>query len=148
MIRITTKGRYGTRLMLELALNYGKGLTLLKDIARRQSISEGYLEQIIPSLKAAGLVKSYRGAYGGYKLARKPSGISMREIITALEGPLSLVDCVSQPRACDKTGACAVRELWCDMSEKITAALDSENLESLAKKHRSKQKSQPSMYHI
>ncbi len=73
MIRISTKGRYGTRAMLELALNHGRGLVLLKDIAKRQEISIGYLEQIIPSLKAAGLVNSNRGAHGRL-LACKKSG--------------------------------------------------------------------------
>ncbi len=148
MIGISTKGRYGTRFMLELALNYGRGLALLGDIARRQSISEGYLEQIIPRLKAAGLVKSYRGAYGGYTLAREPSKITVKEIVTALEGSLDLVDCVSRPQECDRADFCAVRGLWRGISEKITDMLDSESLEDLAEKHKNKQKSQPLMYHI
>ncbi|MFO7928142.1 MAG: Rrf2 family transcriptional regulator [Candidatus Humimicrobiaceae bacterium] len=148
MIGISTKGRYGTRFMLELALNYGKGLMLLGDIARRQSISEGYLEQIIPRLKTVGLVKSCRGAYGGYALSREPSKITVNEIVTALEGPLDLVDCVSRPQECDRADSCAVRELWSRISEKIIDMLDSESLEDLAEKHKNKQKSQPLMYHI
>lgn len=145
---ISTKGRYGTRFMLELALGYGKGLVLLKDIARRQSISEGYLEQIVPSLKAAGLVKSYRGAYGGYTLARDPSKITITEILTALEGSLDLVDCVNRPQKCDRADTCAVRGLWSKVSKKIVDMLDSENLGDLAEKHRHKQKNQPLMFHI
>ena len=92
MIRISTKGRYGTRLMLELALNYGNGTMLLKEVAQSQDISVGYLEQIIPNLKAAGLINSSRGAHGGYELARPPEEINLKEIVEALEGPLSLIE--------------------------------------------------------
>ncbi len=133
--------------MLELALDYGKGLTMLKDIARRQDISERYLEQIIPSLKAAALIRSFRGSSGGYSLAREPSKINMLEVITALEGPISLVDCVGQPRSCERTSICASRDLWCRLSKKIISELKKESLQDLVQKHKSKQE-KPLMYNI
>ena len=148
MIRISTKGRYGTRAMLDLALNYGNGLTLLKDIAERQEISIGYLEQIIPSLKTAGLVNSSRGAHGGYALAKVPVDITIKEIISALEGPLALVECIKDPDKCEKTDFCVTRDLWDELSEKIDDFLISVTLQDLVEKHRNKQKSRPLMYSI
>ncbi len=148
MIRISTKGRYGTRAMLELALNHGRGLILLKDIAERQEISIGYLEQIIPSLKAAGLVNSSRGAHGGYTLAKSPADITLKEIISALEGPVSLVECIKDPETCNRTDFCITRDVWTELSEKMDEFLVSVTLKQLVEKHRSKQKSQPLMYSI
>ncbi len=148
MIRISTKGRYGTRAMLELALSHGRGLVLLKEIAERQEISIGYLEQIIPSLKAAGLVNSSRGAHGGYTLAKNPADITLKEIISALEGPLSLVECIKDPETCTRTDFCITRDIWTELSEKMNDYLVSVTLQHLVEKHRSKQKSQPLMYSI
>ncbi|HRS21305.1 MAG TPA: Rrf2 family transcriptional regulator, partial [Clostridia bacterium] len=83
---LSTKGRYGLKIMYELALNYGEGPMSLKEVAQRQQLSETYLEQLIAHLKKAGLVKSIRGAQGGYELIRKPEEISVGEIIRTLEG--------------------------------------------------------------
>ncbi len=134
--------------MLELALNHGRGLVLLRDIAERQEISIGYLEQIIPSLKAAGLVNSSRGAHGGYTLAKSPADITLKEIISALEGPLSLVECIKDPETCKRTDFCITRDVWTELSEKMDDFLVSITLKQLVEKHRSKQKSQPLMYSI
>lgn len=133
--------------MLELALTMGEGLLILKDIARRQDISERYLEQIIPSLKAAGLIRSFRGSCGGYMLAREPSKINMLEVITALEGPITLVDCVGQSPSCERISICASRDLWCRLSKKIIAELKQESLQDLVQKHKTKHK-KPLMYNI
>ena len=143
MLRISTKGRYGTRLMLELALAYGDGYILLKDIAKKQNISVGYLEQIIPGLKSAGLINSSRGAHGGYVLARPPEKINLYEIVTALEGPVSLVECVNSPEVCDRVDFCVTRDLWDEVSEKIDTTLTSKTLLDLVHKHRNKEKSRP-----
>lgn len=148
MIKISTKGKYGTRLMLDLALNYGNGPILLKDIAKRQEISEGYLEQIMPSLKNAGLLNSARGAHGGYTLAEEPSRISLIDIVTALEGAMSLAECVKSPEICNRAGFCATRDLWEEMSSKMKDPLKSKTLEDLVKKHKGKNKSQPLNYSI
>ena len=134
--------------MLELALSYGRGLVLLRDIAERQSISIGYLEQIIPSLKAAGLVNSSRGARGGYTLAKSPADITLKEIISALEGPLSLVECIKDPDTCERTDFCITRDVWNELSDKMDDFLLSVTLQHMVEKHRRKQKSQPLMYSI
>ncbi|MBU0478025.1 Rrf2 family transcriptional regulator [bacterium] len=147
MMRISTKGRYGARLMLELALHYEKGTVLLKDIAKRQEISEGYLEHIVPILKSAGLISSSRGAHGGYTLARNPSDITFKDIVGALEGNLAVAECVSSPKVCHRVDSCVTREIWEQMSEKITEVLASTILEDIVKRHREKQQ-QPLMYSI
>jgi len=148
MLRLSTKGRYGTRIMLELALNYGKGHMLLKDIAKKQDISVGYLEQIMPSLKAAGFIITSRGAHGGYTLARPPEEITLSEIVTSLEGSISLVECINSPEVCDRTDFCVTRDLWDEVSENIDSTLRSKNLQDLANKHKNKEKSRPLMYSI
>lgn len=148
MIKISAKGRYGTRAMLELALNYGKGPIFLKDIADRQEISVGYLEQIIPALKAAGLVNSIRGARGGYTLAREPEGIRLKEIIYALEGPPSIVGCINGSDKCEKIDICVTRDLWNGLNNIIDNYFEQITLNHLVGKHRNKQKSRPLMYSI
>ncbi len=148
MLRLSTKGRYGTRVMLELALNYGDGHMLLKDIAEKQDISVGYLEQIMPSLKAAGFINSNRGAHGGYTLARPPAEITLREIVTVLGGSVSLVECINSPEVCDRVDFCVTRDLWDEISDKIDSTLRSKNLQDLVSKHRNKEKSRPFMYSI
>ena len=148
MLRLSTKGRYGTRLMLELALAHGGSYTLLKDIAKRQNISVGYLEQIIPRLKSAGLINSSKGAHGGYVLARPPEEINLYEIVTALEGPVCLVECINSPQVCERVDFCVTRELWDEVGGTISHTLRSKNLGDLIRKHRNKEKSRPLMYSI
>ena len=148
MIKLSTKGRYGTRLMLDLALSYGKKPVLLKDIAERQEISVGYLEQIMPGLKAAGLINSSRGAHGGYTLARAPSDITLKEVVMALEGSLTLVECVKTPKVCKRIDFCVTRDLWRELTEKMKDTLNSKTLQDLVDQHKEKQKSRPLMYSI
>ena len=96
-MRLSTRGRYGTRLMVDLAQHYADGPVSLAEIAKRQDLSAKYLEQLIILLKGAGLIRSVRGRRGGYMLARRPEEISVGEIVETLEGKLSLVDCVLEP---------------------------------------------------
>lgn len=138
MMRISTKGRYGARLMLELALYYGKGPVLLKDIAKREEISEGYLEHLLPSLKAAGLVNSSRGAHGGYTLAKTPSEITLREVVQALEGPLSPAECVHTPNVCQRVRSCVTRDIWKKLGEKISQTLESVTLKDMVEMQKNK----------
>ncbi len=133
--------------MLELALNSGKGQVFLKDIAKEEEISEKYLSLIIIPLKAAGFVTSTRGAHGGYTLAKKPSAITLKEIVELLEGDTCLVDCVKNPSACSRSNTCASRDLWTIVSDKISDTLGSMTLEDLARKSREKGEI-PTMYHI
>ncbi len=116
MIRLSTKGRYGTRLMLNLASRYKADgdAVILKSISEDEGISIRYLEQIIIPLKINKLVKSIRGAGGGYTLAKDPSRINLREILCALEGTCCLVECVEEPEACDREPFCAAHEVWKD----------------------------------
>jgi Rrf2 family protein len=139
-MKLSTRTRYGVRLMLDLAVNKGKGQIFLKDIAREEEISEKYLSLIIIPLKAAGLVNSMRGARGGYILARDPSRITLKEIVDVLEGPTCLVDCVKNSSTCSRAECCASRDLWAIVSESISQTLDSMTLEDLANKSREKAK--------
>lgn len=138
-MRLSTRSRYGVRLMLALGLSEKKGPIFLRDIARSEEISEKYLSQIIIPLKAKGLVTTFRGAHGGYILSRHASEIRLREIIEPLEGDLSLVDCVKTPEMCDRAGACATRDVWNEMSSLLVGFLDTITLEDLIRKCRSKQ---------
>ena len=136
MMRLSTRGRYAARLMLELALCYGRGPTLLKDIAKRQEISEGYLEHLLPPLKIAGLINSSRGAHGGYTLAREPSKINLKEVVQALEGSLSPVGCVDSLSVCQRTGFCVTRDIWKELGEKISQTLESVTLEDMVERQK------------
>ncbi len=135
-MRLSTRSRYGVRLMLALAMNKSKEPVFLKDIANSEEISEKYLSQIIMPLKAKGLVTTFRGAHGGYLLGKPASEITLREIIEPLEGDLCLVDCVSNPGICDKATACATRQVWDEMSSILLGFLDTFTLEDLIKKSR------------
>ena len=118
MIKVSTKGRYGTRLMLNLARHYNSGnkAIILRNIAEEEQISIRYLEQIIISLKIYKLVKSIRGAGGGYTLARQPSDITICQILEALEGSCGLVDCVEDSTFCDRLPTCGAYEIWKEAS--------------------------------
>jgi Rrf2 family protein len=124
-MKISTRGRYGTRMMLDLAAHHNQGPTPLREIAKRQDLSVKYLEQLIIPLKAAGYIRSVRGARGGYTLARKPDKISVGQIIKVLEGGLSLVDCVEDPRICEREKNCPTRDIWLRMSERLMEELAS-----------------------
>jgi len=118
MIRLSTKGRYGTRLMLNLAQYHKTAPTaiILKNISQEEEISIRYLEQIIIPLKINKLVKSIRGAGGGYTLARKPKDIRISEILHALEGSCCLVECVEDEDYCDRIPYCPTHDIWTEAS--------------------------------
>lgn len=124
-MKISTRGRYGTRMMLDLAAHHDQGPTPLREIAKRQDISVKYLEQLIIPLKAAGYIRSVRGARGGYTLAKKPDKINVGQIIKVLEGGLSLVDCVEDPKLCEREKNCPTRDIWLRMSERLMEELSS-----------------------
>jgi Rrf2 family protein len=112
-------------MMLDLAARHDQGPTPLREIAKRQDLSVKYLEQLIIPLKAAGYIRSVRGARGGYTLARKPDKISVGQIIQVLEGGLSLVDCVDDARVCEREKNCPTRDIWLRMSERLMEELSS-----------------------
>lgn len=145
---VTTKGRYGTRAMLELGLNYGNGPVSITKISSRQDISYKYLEQIVKRLREAGLVQSVRGAGGGYVLARPPSEIRMSHIIAALEGKLSGMTCIEDPGTCHRSSMCASRDVWTHLENRIVQVLDSISVADLVARHREKQDSLASNFAI
>jgi Rrf2 family protein len=130
-MRISTRTRYGLRLMVNLAKSYNKGNVFLKDIAREEGISEKYLSLIIIPLRGSQLVRSVRGARGGYSLARDPSRIRVSEIIEILEGDLDLVECVKDADSCERSSDCDSYHLWEELSGVIKKHLDSITLEDL-----------------
>ncbi|WP_168121666.1 Rrf2 family transcriptional regulator [Paenibacillus sp. HB172176] len=123
-MKISTKGRYGLTIMMELATGYGQGPLSLKSIAERNGLSEHYLEQLVAPLRNAGLVKSVRGAYGGYILSKDPAEITSGDIIRILEGPISPVDFTEEDDP-------AKRNLWLRIRDGIAEVLDSTTLEHL-----------------
>jgi Rrf2 family protein len=137
-MKLSTRARYGVRLMVELALNYGKGPVFLKDISKRQNISEKYLSLIIIPLRGVGLVNSSRGAYGGYSLAKDPSQITLKEIVNVLEGDCSLVDCVKNPSVCPRVPLCATHDVWAMIGGKISETMNSITLDMLVEMNREK----------
>jgi Rrf2 family protein len=129
---LSTKGRYGLKMMYELALHNGAGPMSLKEVAQKQQLSETYLEQLIAHLKKAGLVTSIRGAQGGYELARKPEEITVGEIIRVLEGPLAPSECVldDEPE-CSKADYCVTRLIWEKIRDSINNVIDSITLKDM-----------------
>lgn len=124
-MKISTKGRYGLTIMMALAKNYGEGPTSLKSIAKENNLSEHYLEQLASPLRNAGLVKSIRGAYGGYILARDPKEITAGEVIRVLEGPISPVEVLEDEEP-------AKRDLWIKIRDAVKEVLDNTTIDDLA----------------
>jgi len=117
--------------MLELARCHGQSPVLMSVLAERESVSRKYLHALLTALKEAGLVQSVRGAGGGFLLTRAPSEIRLSQILQALEGPLSLVDCVADERVCDKARHCTARRVWAELSGTIESELEKVTLEDL-----------------
>ena len=134
-MRLSTKGHYGLKAMFDLAMHYGSEPIPLKVIAERQGISEHYLEQLIAVLRKIGLVKSIRGAQGGYILAKPPSQIKVGDVVRALEGPIAPLECVSEfePTACEKENYCISRDIWARVRDSIAEVLDSITLEDMCR---------------
>jgi len=124
-MKLSTRSRYGTRMILDLAQHYDQGAIQLGEIAKRQDISLKYLEQIIRPLKKAGYVESFRGAKGGHTLNKPPDEITVGEIVALLEGGNTLIHCDEEPDNCERVDSCLTRYLWMEaataMYEKLTA---------------------------
>jgi Rrf2 family protein len=127
-MKLSTRSRYGIHAMYDLAKHGGEGPQAIRSIAERQSVSEQYLEQLIGPLRRSELVRSMRGASGGYQLARAPEQISVGEIIRALEGPLNITDCMADADACERSGACPSRLVWERLGQAINHVLDETSL--------------------
>jgi len=127
-MRLTTKSRYGTRLILDLAVNAQEAPVPLSDVSRRQNISLKYLEQLVRKLRSAGLVKSHRGPYGGHMLAKAPYEIKVGDIVRALEKTTAITDCAERPDklcgVCNKAGGCLSRWVWVEAGKAMFERLD------------------------
>jgi len=137
-MKLSTRGRYGARAMLDLAIHYGKGPMTVKDIARRQEISERYLEHIMIALLSAGLVRSMQGQHGGFSLAKMPGEIKLSQVIQAVEGPIPLVQCVNDSKLCNRVDVCVTREIWEKLKKAMLDILDSITLEDMANRQKKK----------
>ena len=122
-MKISTKGRYGLRILMDLAIHQSKKPRLIRDIAKSQQISEKYISRLVIALRKAGMIRSVRGVNGGFHLAMKPEDITLLDVIEVMEGPVSIVDCVSAPKRCKLSGDCAPREIWCKLNDDIRALM-------------------------
>jgi Rrf2 family transcriptional regulator, cysteine metabolism repressor len=147
-MKISTKIRYGTRAILELAWRYGEGPIDLKEVAGKQGISLKYLEQVIIPLRAAGLVKSVRGSRGGYSLAKRPSEVTLNDVIEILEGPVDLVECLKDPKVCPRSSFCVTRDIWGEVSVAIDGVFRSVTFEEMVRRKREKEGRVSPMYQI
>ena len=130
-MKLSTRSRYGSRLMIDLAEHGFDKFVQLKDVAKRQEISLKYLEQIVIPLKKANYLVSARGAGGGYRLARSPEEITVGEIVALLEGGKSITLCATDPEVCDRARSCSTRNLWIETAEVLFGKLDSVTISDL-----------------
>ena len=137
-MKISTKGKYGLLFMFDLALHYHDGLIPLNVIASRQSISSKYLEQIVVKLNHGNLVKSVRGAHGGYTLTRLPHQITVGEILRVMEGSISPSQCVDDQNGCDNTNVCIAHFVWGKINDAVSAVVDNITLENLIMEYNSR----------
>lgn len=132
-MKLSTKGRYGVKAMVDLAIHLGEEPSSIKSISERQNISEYYLEQLFSPLRKANLIKSIRGAQGGYILSRAPKDIKISEIMTVLEGPIEISDCIdgNSENSCSNIECCATRLLWSRIKESIDTVMESTTLQDI-----------------
>ena len=138
-MKISTKGRYALRLMLDLALHNDGEYITIKAIAQRQEVSDKYLEQIVPMLSRAGHLKSVRGAQGGYRLAKTPKEYTVGMILRLIEGDLAPVACLEDtPNQCPRASRCATLDVWEQINDAVNQVVDNITLEDLVDKHKNK----------
>jgi len=151
-VNITTRGQYGVRAVFELAMRYGQGAVPLREVARRQNLPDNYLEQLMGPLRKAGLVRSVRGAQGGYMLARDPAEITVGDVLRVLEGPISPVDCAggdAGASACCPDGeACTVRSVWVRIRDAVNEVVDSITFEDLRRQELERRSRRGLVYYI
>ena len=130
-MRLSTRSRYGTRMMIDLAQNYDKGPIRISEIARRQGISVKYLEQLIIPLKKANFIKSIRGPKGGHMLTKPPEEITIGEVVNALEGGLDLAYCIENPDKCNRSNSCLSKGIWEEATKAMYDKLNSTSLSEM-----------------
>lgn len=130
-MKLSTKGRYGVKAMVDLAIHYGDSPVSIKTISKRQNISEYYLEQLFSPLRKAGLIKSIRGAQGGYVLNKTPDEIKVSDVMYVLEGPIEIAECIDGVE-CNNVDCCATRLLWEKIKNSIDEVMESITLQDIA----------------
>lgn len=146
-MKLSTRSRYGTRLLLDIAQHYNQGPVQLGEIAKRQEISVKYLEQIVIPLKKAHLIETVRGPKGGHILARPPEEITVAEIVALLEDGANLAECIERAEVCGRAGTCPTRLIWKEASQAMFNALKSITLADLAEKARAAEEDDE-LYHV
>lgn len=147
-MKISTKVRYATRAMLELALQGSQSPVLIDTIAKNQDLSKKYLETLLNTLKNNGLVKSVRGKGGGYKLNVNPETVTVKDIYVAIEGSHAVVDCVNGEAFCMRGDICATQDLWTEITKSILNIMENHSLADLVRRTRDKQENLTFMYYI
>ena len=147
-MKLSTRSRYGTRALLELALHREDEPVFLKDIARRQEISLSYLEQLMAPLIAGRIIRSTKGPRGGISLVKNPEDIRLSDIIQLLEGSLAPVECINNPDCCDRSESCVTRDVWNELKMVMDGVLESTTLQDLVERHKKKNKAEPAMFYI
>lgn len=135
-MKMSTKGRYGLRLMVSLASHYGEGPVPVDTVAQEQGVSANYIHVLMGTMKVAGLVRSVRGPNGGYELARKPAEITAFDVVSVLEGDTVPVECVAEPGTCPRAASCPTRDVWCQVASSVDGVLKSMTLQNLVEHQR------------
>jgi Rrf2 family protein len=135
-MKVSTKGDYGVRALVELAHHYGEGPVQSAEIAAKQEVPEPYLDQLLTMLRRAGFIRSVRGPQGGHALIRDPQELKLSEVVQALEGSLAPIACVDDPDACTRTGGCVQREVWERVRDATLQILQGVSIADLAEKER------------
>ena len=139
-MKISTRTRYGLRALIDLASRQSDGPVMLRAIAESEGLSKKYLDNIFTSLRLAGLLRTIRGAHGGYLLNKDASEITVLDVVTALEGDISPVDCLDHPGLCDRSDNCVTRELWKDLRASMEQTLGSRTIQQLVDRAKELQK--------
>ncbi len=147
-MKLSSKGRYGTRVLIDIARHEDGKPILLRDVAERQSIPLSYLKRLIARLVGGGILRSMRGVGGGVLLARHPQQIKLQEVLGILEGSTPLVECISNPAVCERSGWCAARDTWAELEMATSQILETTTLQDLVKRQEKKLQATGAMYHI
>ena len=147
-MKLSTRARYGTRALLDLALHWSNEPIQLKDIALRQNISLHYLEHLIAPLVGAGIIRSTRGVRGGVQLISHPREIKLSEVIQLLEGSIAPAECVENPESCPRSSLCTTRDIWSEMKKAMDGVLESTTLQDLVERQKKKEQREGTMYYV
>lgn len=145
-MKLSMRGDYGVRAVIDLAQRFGRGPVQSADIAARQCVPEPYLDQLLSSLRKGGIVRSVRGPQGGHLLARPPEDVTLADVLDVLEGPVNLLACLDNPGDCNLSSVCSQRDIWLDVTRQIRETLAGTTIQALAE--RQSEREGRVMYHI